>query len=81
MCKRKITHKISFNADVFGGVFISFARISTSLETGLVWSELVFLCESAIAEPGRGGIPGFISIKLCRGLWILLGGELALEKY
>jgi hypothetical protein len=47
---------------------------ASSSENGLVWSGLVVLCES-----GRGGITGFVSIKLCRGLWILLGGELALE--
>ena len=80
MCNRQITHNISFNADTFR---VSFARTgpSPSSENGLVWSGLVVLSDSATVEPGRGGITGFVSIKLCRGLWILLGGELALEKY
>jgi hypothetical protein len=53
---------------------------ASSSENGLVWSGLVVLCGSATVEPGRGGITGFVSIKLCRELWILLGGELALEQ-
>jgi len=75
MCNRQITHNISFNADTFAD---SFARIGASPENGLGWSGLVVLCA---VEPGRGGIRGFVSIKLCLGLWILLGGVLALEKY
>lgn len=47
---------------------------ASSSENGLIWSGLVVL---SVSEPGRGGITGFVSIKLCRGLWILLGGELA----
>ena len=77
MC-RQITYNISFNADTFGGEFISFARLGALSGNGLVWSGLVVLCA---VELGRGGITGFVSIKLCRGLCILLGGELALEKY
>jgi len=49
----------------------------SSSENGLVCSGLVVLCA---VEPGRGGITGLVSIKLCRGLWILLGCEFALEK-
>lgn len=50
---------------------------TSSSENGLVWSGLVVLCA---VEPGRGGITGFVSFKLCRGLWILVGCEFALEK-
>jgi len=77
MCDKQIAYNISFNADTFGGEFISFARIGASSENGLVCSGFVVICA---IELGRGGIMGFVSIKLCRGLWILLGVELALEK-
>lgn len=41
---------------------------ASSSENGLVCSGLVVLCASDTVEPGRGGITGFDSVKLCRGL-------------
>ena len=38
MCNKQIAHNISFNADMFGGEFMSFTRIGASSENGLVCS-------------------------------------------